>query len=189
MEIKITTIPKPITLTVDKPDAIVNLQAKKTIAGDVIIYDHPDMDIIVSPKENKVFALTKKEYSDHVYASQSRLFNHLSKHGVVDTAKVRGGNIFGSLEAPVLIAEEAQKAHVDPLQIAIYSIAKFLQEEAPHIRGYRDYEANFDKDLVAPPEDETTALGTIPHEPRQGTNSTYPGSTSAYGLVGYYYEE
>ena len=185
-------INKPITtldITIDKPDAIVNLKARKTMTGDVIIYDHPDMDIVVSPKENKVFALAKKEYSDTVYASQSRLFHFLSQKGVVDTSKIRGGNIFGSLEGPVLVAEEAQKEQVDPLQVAIYSIAKFLQEEAPHVRGYKDYEADFDKELTDPPEDETTELGQISHEPRQGTNNTYPGSTAAYGLLGYYYEE
>ena len=39
-----------------------------------------------------------------------------------------------------------------------------------------------------PDEEETTDLGKIPHEPRQGTNNTYPGSTAAYGLVGFHYE-
>ena len=187
--IKIDRVSNPITINIDKIDAIVHLKARKTIAGDVMIYDHPDIDIIVSPKENKVFALSKKDYSDHVYATQSRLFNYLSQKGVVDPSKIRSGNIFGSLEGPVLVAEEAQKEQVDPLQIAIYSIAKFLQEEAPHIRGYKEYEEEFDKDLTDPDEDETTALGKIPHESRQGSNNTYPGSTAAYGLVGYYYEE
>jgi len=189
MDIRIEKAPTTISLEVEKPAAIVNLKARKTISGDVMIYDHPDMDIVISPRENKIFSMAKKEYSDQVYASQSRLFHYLSKHGVIDPAKVRGGNIFGSLESPVLMAEEAQKEEVDPLQITIYTVAKFLHEEAPHIRGYREYEEEFDKDLVDPPEDETTALGKVPHEPRQGTNNTYPGSTAAYGLVGYYYEE
>jgi hypothetical protein len=178
-----------LSINIDKLDAIVHLKARKTIAGDVMIYDHPDIDIVVSPKENKVFALAKKEYSDHVYATQSRLFNYLTKKGIVDASKIRSGNIFGSLEGPVLVAEDAQKEKVDPLQIAIYSVAKFLQEESPHVRGYKEYEDEFDKELTEPPEDETTELGKIPHEPRQGTNNTYPGSTAAYGLIGYYYEE
>jgi len=181
--------PTGIKIEIDKPDAIVNLKARKNIAGDVLIYDHPDIDIIVSPRENKVFAIAKKDFGDHVYATQSRLFDFLSKKGVIDASKIRGGNIFGSLEGPVLVAEEAQKEKIDPLQIAVYSIAKFLQEEAPHVRGYKEYEDEFDKDLVDPPESETTELGKIAHEPRKGTHHTYPGSTAAYGLVGYYYEE
>ena len=66
MEIKINTVPKTLTIEIDKPDAIVNLKARKNIAGEVLIYDHPDMDIVVSPKENKVFDLAKKDFSDHV---------------------------------------------------------------------------------------------------------------------------
>ena len=174
-------------LEVDKPDAIVHLKARKTIAGDVIIYDHPDIDIVVSPRENKVFALTKKEYGDHIYATQSRLFEFLSKKGVIDAAFIRSGNIFGSLEAPVLMAEEAQKEQADPLQIAIYSIAKFLQEEAPAVKGYRDYEKEFDKYLTEPTDEDSTALGKIPHEPRQGTNNTYPGGTANSNLMGYHF--
>ena len=147
-DLRIKRAPRTLDIKIDKPDVIVHLKARKTIAGDVMIYDHPDIDIVVSPKENKV-----------------------------------------SLEGPILVAEEAQKEQVDPLQIVIYSVAKFLQEEAPHTRGYKEYEAEFDKELTDPAEDETTELGKVPHEPRKGTNHTYPGSTAAYGLVGYHYEE
>ena len=110
------------------------------------------------------------------------------KRGVVEPSKVRGGNVFGSLEGAILIPEENQK-DVSPIDIAIYSIAKFLHEEAPSVKAYRDYENSFDKNLTEPSDEDTTRLGKIPHEPRQGTNNTYPGSTAAYGLVGYYYEE
>tara|TARA_R110002124_G_scaffold14509_1_gene64529 strand:+ start:1251 stop:1823 length:573 start_codon:yes stop_codon:yes gene_type:complete len=188
-DLRIKRAPRTLDIKIDKPDVIVHLKARKTIAGDVMIYDHPDIDIVVSPKENKVFALSKKDYGDNVYATQSRLFHFLTQRGIIDGAKIRSGNIFGSLEGPILVAEEAQKEQVDPLQIAIYSVAKFLQEEAPHTRGYKEYEAEFDKELTDPAEDETTELGKVPHEPRKGTNHTYPGSTAAYGLVGYHYEE
>ena len=185
VDIKVNPAPKTVAINIEKPQAIVHLKARKTIAGDVMIYDHPDIDIVISPRENKVFAIAKESYGDHIYATQSRLFNYLSQKGVVDASKIRGGNVFGSLEGPVLVAEEAQKEKVDPLQIAIYTVAKFLQEESPHVRGYKEYEAEFDKELADPDEDETTELGKIPHEPRQGTNNRYPGSTAASGLTGY----
>ena len=35
---------KPVQIKINKPDAIVNLKARKTIAGDVMIFDHPDID-------------------------------------------------------------------------------------------------------------------------------------------------
>ena len=189
MKIVIDNSPKPVQIKIDKPDAVVELKARKTIAGDIMIFDHPDIDIMVSPSKNKIFALSKDRYGDHIYATQSRLFEWLRRNGVVDPSKTRGGNVFGSLESTMLIPEEKQKENVSPVDIAVYSIAKFLHEEAPSVKGYRDYENNFDKQLVEPSDDETTRLGKVPHEPRQGTNNTYPGSTAAYGLVGYYYEE
>jgi len=178
-----------ITFTIDKPDARVRLRARKTMDGNIMIYDHPEINIVISPSANKVFSLPKQQYGDHIYAIQSRLFDHLSKKGVIDGATVIGGNVFGSLEGQLVIVEENQKEDVDAIQVAIYSIAKFLQEEAPLYNGYKEYEEKIEKEITDPPEDETTALGKIPHEPRQGTNNTYPGSSAAYGMIGYYHEE
>ena len=178
-----------IKIKLDTIDAIVHLKARKIMDGNVIIYDHPDIDIVVSPSSNKVLALSKNQYSDHIYATQSRLFDHLAKKGVVDPSKIRGGNIFGSLEGELLLPEEKQKDLIAPTQVAIYSIAKFLQSEAPLYRKYREYEEDMEKAITDPEDDDTTRLGKIPHEPRQGTTFTYPGHTAAYGLVGHYYEE
>jgi hypothetical protein len=189
MKIVIDNSPKPVQIKIDKPDAVVELKARKTMAGDIMIFDHPDIDIMVSPSKNKIFALSKDRYGDHIYATQSRLFEWLRRHGIVDPSKTRGGNVFGSLESTMLIPEEKQKDKVSPVDVAVYSIAKFLHEEAPSVRAYKEYENNFDKLLTEPSDEDTTRLGKIPHEPRQGTNNTYPGSTAAYGLVGYYYEE
>jgi len=178
-----------IKIKLDTLDAIVNLKARRVMNGNVLILDHPDMDIVVSPSKNKVFTMPKEQYGDHIYATQSRLFDHLSKKGVVDASTIRSGNIFGSLEGDFLVVEENQKETINASQVAIYSIAKFLQKEAPLYRGYKEYEEDFENSLVEPTDDETTRLGKVPHERRQGTNNTYPGSTAAYGLVGYYYEE
>jgi hypothetical protein len=178
-----------ITFSIDKPDARVTMRARKTMDGNIMIYDHPEINIVISPSSGKVFSLPKTQYGDHIYAVQSRLFDHLARKGVVDGASVYGGNIFGSLEGKLLVVEENQKENVDAVQVAIYSVAKFLQNEAPLYNKYREYEEDMEKDLVDPPDDETTPLGKIPHEPRQGTVNTYPGSQAAYGLVGYQYEE
>ena len=177
-----------ITLTLTKPQAKVHLKARKTMSGDVMIFDHPDFNVVVSPSANKVVALAKEQYGAHIYASQSRLFDYLAKHGVVDPSSVHGGNIFGSLEGLLLEVEEAQKEDVNSTQVAIYSVAKFFESEKGHYDQIAKFDAEWEKEIVDPPDDETTALGKIPHHPRQGTNNTYPGSTAAYGLVGYYME-
>jgi len=176
-----------IKITLDKLDAIVHLKARKTMDGNVMIYDHPDIDVMVSPSANKVITIPKEQYGDHIYATQSRLFDYLGKKGAIDPATVQAGNIFGSLEGTILSIEESQKEKVNGPQVAIYSIAEFFQKEAPLYRGYKEYEEEFDKSLTDPSDDDTTRLGKIPHEPKQGSNNTYPGAQAAYGLVGYYY--
>ena len=178
-----------ITLTLTQPQAKVNLKARKTMSGDIMIFDHPDFNVVISPGANKVLALAKEQYGSHIYAAQSRLFDYLSKHGVVDPSTVHGGNVFGSLEGLLLEVEEVQKEEVNATQVAIYSVAKFFQSEKGHYDQIVKFDAEWEKDITDPPEDETTALGKIPHEPRKGSGGGYPGSTAAYGLTGYYMEE
>ena len=177
-----------ITFTLTKPEARVHLKARKTMTGDILIYDHPDFDVIVSPRANKVMALSKEQYGSHIYASQSRLFDYLSKHGVIDPSTVHGGNVFGSLEGLLVEVEEKQKKEANATQVAIYSIAKFFEGEKGHYQEIEKFEDEWEKDLTDPSDKDSTALGKVPHEPRKGTNQRYPGSTAAYGLMGYYME-
>ena len=178
-----------LTFTLTKPQAKVTLQARKTMSGEIMIYDHPDFDVVVSPNKNKVLALSKEQYGSHIYAAQSRLFDYLSKHGVVDPSTVHAGNVFGSLEGVILEVEQKQQESVDPTQVAIYSIAKFFESEKGLYAGIDKFEDELEKDLIDPPDDETTELGKVPHKPRQGSDGKWPGGSSAYGLVGYYLEE
>ena len=96
------------------------------------------------------------------------MFEYLTKHGVVDVGKVRGGNVFGSLEGAILIPEENQK-DVNHINVAVYSIAKFLHKEAPSVKAYKSYEDNFDKSLTDPSDEDSTELGEVPHEVSKGT--------------------
>ena len=80
-------------------DAIIFLNARKTIDGNIIISDHPDMDLLISLKNNKIIALAKKEMDDEVYDSQKRLYKHLVKMGIVNFDSVQSGNLFMSMEA------------------------------------------------------------------------------------------
>ena len=178
-----------VTFTLTKPDARVTLKARKTMSGDIMIYDHPDFDVVLSPAGKKVFALAKEQYGSHVYASQSRLFDYLSKRGVVDPSSIHSGNVFGSLEGVIVEVEEKQKEDVDATQVALYTIAKFFEGERGHYAEIDKFEDEWEKEMLEPNEEESTELGKVPHQPRKGTLNRYPGSTAAYGLVGYYMEE
>jgi hypothetical protein len=166
--------------------AVVELKARKSLDGDIMIFDHPEIDIIVSSKKNKVLALSKEQYGDHVYATQSRFFEFLSKKGIIDTATIRGGNVYGSLEGVLLESLDPEQS--DPVQSAIYSIAKFFHEEAPYYQSVQRYEMEIEQELLEPDDEDTTELGKVPHEKRKGNNTDYAGHNAAYGLYGIYEE-
>ena len=165
-----------IKVTVENPiDARIRLKARKTLDGNILILDHPE-----------ILATSKSQYGDHIYATQSRLFDYLGKKGVVDPGTIRGGNIFGSLEGTILESIDPDAA--DSIQMTLYSVAAFLIEEKPHYAAARDYEKSFEEELLDPNDADSTELGEVPHKPRKGTMTQYAGINTAYGLYGMYQE-
>ena len=63
-----------------------------------MVFDHADIDIVMSPTTNKIVAFAKETMSDLVYGAQDRLFSFLSKKGIVDRATIQAGNVYGSME-------------------------------------------------------------------------------------------
>ena len=61
----------------------VRLDIRKTLGGDLIISDHPDIDIVIIPGKNKILALAKQLKSGVVYGAQNRLFEFLQARGLV----------------------------------------------------------------------------------------------------------
>ena len=103
-----------IKITLENPiDAKLKLKARKTMRGDIIILDHPDIDIVVSPHENRDVAYSKKEFGDHVYGVQSRLFDYLIRKGAILNGTVRSGNVYSSMQG-FLMADTEKKKQVDP---------------------------------------------------------------------------
>jgi len=176
-----------ITIKYDYPiDAKVKLKARKMINGDILILDHPEIDMIISPEKSRVLALSKKEFSDHVYATQSRLFDYLCRKGVVQHGTVRASNIFGSLQGTLLEDKAISDNLTNNVQIAIYSIANFLNEEAIEYNVVKRAEDELEKMYTDPSNKDSTELGEVPHEPHKGSN--YFGSYNAYGVYGVYQE-
>jgi hypothetical protein len=148
------------------PQIVVNLEARKTMSGDLLIMDHMDIDIVIMPRENKIVAFPKENMHDYVYDVQNRLFHHLSRRGVVKRDSVQGGNVYGAIEG--LIAESSDPV-VDPVQMAIYSISNFIDTERPHFNYVQEYDDYLEKQLTDPGVSDSTELGEVPEEPRKGT--------------------
>ena len=83
-------------------DPRVELKARRTLEGNIIILDHEDIDIVLMLEKNKCVTFPKQEMSDKVYNAQDRMFKKMFKKGVINPSSVRGGNVYGSMEAELL---------------------------------------------------------------------------------------
>ena len=143
-----------------------NLDLRKTLGGDYVIYDHNEVDIVVMPKIKKIVAFVKDSISDLTYDTQSRLFDYLTKKGVVSRDSVQAGNVYASLQGKI---EPPPSEDVDPVQVAIFSIAKFIEEEKPKYEYLDQLEDEEEKWLTEPVDDEATDLGDVPHAREKGS--------------------
>tara|TARA_R110000824_G_scaffold76889_4_gene194732 strand:+ start:3912 stop:4466 length:555 start_codon:yes stop_codon:yes gene_type:complete len=163
----------------EKPvQASMALNVRKSLDGNIMIFDHEEIDIVVMPSKNKVVAFPKDLMSDTVYEAQDRLFFYLAKNGVVTAESIQGGNVYGSLEATVATPLEES---VDQSQVAVFSIGKFILEEKPFFKTYKEYEEDIEDGLTNPDDEDSTELGDVEHKEMQG--SMRPGFLrGAYGL-------
>ena len=95
-----------VEINEQNPPISFKLNARKTLNGDIMIFDHTDIDIIVLTEKKKIIAFAKDIMSDVVYGAESRLFEYLKRRGVVSYDSIQGGNVYGSLEAVILESKE-----------------------------------------------------------------------------------
>lgn len=146
--------------------ATVTIDVRKTLGGDLVIYDHEDIDIVISPNNKNVVAFAKDEVNDMVYDAQSRLFDYLVKKGVVKRESVQGANVYGAMEGAL---EEASAEGVDALQVAVLNVTKFMEEEAPRFMYQRMYDDQEEDRLTEPEGEDSTELGEVPHKREKGS--------------------
>jgi len=172
-------MPKEITISVaPKIIKTIALEVKKSLDGNLMIFDHQDIDIVILPESKKVVTFPKNEYSKHVYPTQDKLFNYLRKEGVIKYDSIKGGNIFMSMEAMLAESEE-----VNSIDATLYSISKFMVGEKETFVYEDQMEKEEESYLTEPTPEDSTALGTVPEAPRKG--SIVPG-VNPYGLPAQY---
>jgi len=141
------------------------LQIRRTLDGDLVVSDHPDVDIVVQPNNMKIVAFPKTLMSDEVYATQNRLFDFLQKGGVVTRDSVRGGNVYGALEG--VIGTPTKPVSID--EIGVFAIGKFIEEERPTFIYEKAVEEKEEDRLTEPDVEDSTEMGEIPHEEEKGS--------------------
>ena len=158
------------------------LDLRRALNGDLMIFDHADIDIVVMLESKKIVAFAKDLMSEVVYGAESRLFDHLKKKGIVAFDSIQGGNVYGSLEAKILNSKD-----LDSVKASLYEISQWMDTERPHFKSLETYDEMMDDTLTHPDENNSTELGEVPQETEKGSimqNTIF--SPYAYGR--YLYE-
>lgn len=159
IQIKIGNAVEHKTLTLE-------LNIRKSLNGDLMIFDHGDIDIVLSEASNKIVTFPKDTISDVAYGAQNRLFSFLTKKGIVEAKTIRSGNIYGSLEGGLL---KGYKEEIKPLKYALVNISKFIDEERPYFEHVEALVSGNKDELTNPDETHSTELGEVPQNVEQGS--------------------
>mgnify|MGYP003645128268 CR=1 FL=1 len=150
----------------EKPEKTigVKLNMRRSLKGDIMIFDHADIDIVLDVEKKTITVFPKEVLNDMTYGAQDRLFKFLVKKGVITPESVQGGNVFGSMEALIMPSSELSSE-----RMALINIAKWVDEERPYFEFVEKH-----KDLAAerftdPDEEASTELGEVPHEVSKGS--------------------
>jgi hypothetical protein len=164
----------------DKPDASIkmDLKARRTLDGNVLIFDHKDIDIVLMPEKKKIVTFAKNILGDDVYEAQNRLFSYLFKKGIVSMDSVQGGNVYSSMEAKILESKDHNAT-----QVALFSIGKFIESEKPYIEFEKAFEKAEEERLSDPGPEESTEFDADRHDSQKG--SLRPGM-KPYGIASVY---
>jgi hypothetical protein len=158
-------------------DVEIKLNARRNLAGDIMIFDHDDIDIVLMDRKNKIVAFAKENYGDQVYEAQSRLFRHLARKGIVERESVQGGNIHASLEGTI-----QQSKDYNSLHHALLTIEGYINIEKPYAEFEKAFEEKEERRLTEPLPDESTELdparaakdkGSIKPRMKYGISSIY----------------
>jgi hypothetical protein len=152
-------VPEPPSITLE-------LNIRKSLSGDLMIFDHADIDIVLSSKNNKITAFPKETMNDMVYGAQNRLFSYLRKKGIVVSESVQAGSFYGAIEGSM---ETPYSDKINAAKMALLNISKFIEEERPYFENIEAVIAGVDDQLTQPDKTDSTELGEVPQKTQQGT--------------------
>mgnify|MGYP003134105250 CR=1 FL=1 len=165
IKVNINKSESSITVKVKEPKIMeFQLNARQALNGDIMIFDHKEIDIVILLEKKKVVTFAKDLMSDAVYGAEARLLEHLRKKGIVAYDSIQGGNIYGSLEAAMLSSDK-----FDPLKLTLLNISEWMAGERPHFEAMKQYDDMMDDYLTEPDGEDSTELGEVPHEKEKGS--------------------
>ena len=160
------------------------LNIREAHNGDLMIFDHPDIDIIVMVEKMKMVTFAKDLATDIVYGTSSRLMERLRTKGVIAYETIQGGNVYGSLEGQLLEMKNPEKEDM-LMPLVLNQISEWIESERPYFETVEDYDQMYDDELTKPDAEDSTELGEVPQAAEKGGIRPYVFGAYPYG--GYYY--
>ena len=166
LTIKIDTEPGEDQSVPVSATTTISARIRKTLDGDLVFYDHEDIDIAISPEKRKVFAFPKDVIDDKVYGAQDRLYKFLVKKGMIKPESIQGGNYFGSMEASI---PDNNLEGSNEIQLMLLSVYKFIEKERPEFMTTKYIQKGQQDAELEPSEEDSTELGEVPHSSQKGS--------------------
>ena len=141
-----------------------DILTRETLAGDIMIFEHKDIDIVIMQEKKKIVAFAKEMLNDNVYGAEKRLFDHLRRTGIVHYDSIQGGNVYGSMEAAVMDSKKE-----DPMKSALVQISEWCKSEKPSNEFLESHDDMMQDNMLNPDDEHATELGEVPHEEEKGS--------------------
>ena len=142
------------------------LNLRKGINGDLLIFDHGDIDIVLSPAKSKIVVFPKDAAADSVYGAQNRLFTFLRKRGAVIPESIQAGSFYGSFEATM---QTPKNEDMSAAKVTLINISEFIDEERPYFEATDAIISMTDDELIDPDKEDSTELGEVPERAEKGS--------------------
>ena len=185
--VSINTTPK-VGVIINNPhlhEIKFKLNIREAHNGDLMIFDHPDIDIVVMVEKQKVVTFAKDLATDIVYGTSSRLMERLRTKGVIAYETIQGGNVYGSLEGQLLEMKDPEKKDLQ-MPLVLNQISEWIESERPYFETVEEYDQMYDDELTKPDAEDSTELGKVPQDAKKGSIEPYIFGAYPYG--GYYYQ-
>ena len=153
------------------------MDVRRSLDGDLMIFEHGDIDIVLSSSKNKIIAFPKEQITDYVYGAQNRLFAFLRKRGVVVAESIRGGSFYGSFEATL---QKPLNEDISAAKIALVNINEFIEEERPYFEAMDVFVAETESEYIDPDKADSTELGEVPQAAEKGSMRYVHDTASQY---------
>jgi hypothetical protein len=141
-------------------------EARKAINGDLMIFDHDLIDIVISREKLKVSTFPKEVISEETYHVQESLLSTLARFGIVDRGSIKAGSVHSSLEGQILKSIEDD---VSSFQLTLLEVYNFLQNEEPNMKSRSMYKDTLQNFFLDPKDEDSTELGEVPQKDRKGS--------------------